>query len=306
MKVFVLAPSENWICDRIAAEWHLYNSELTTYNIAEADVLWLLAGWCWNHVPFNILSQKKVIVTVHHIVPEKFTLQKVADFHQRDQFVDAYHVPNDKTRIVVEQLTTKPIHVIPYWYDGSLWTQIDKLAARWSLNLPQDKFIIGSFQRDSEGATGLPKLEKGPDLFCDAVEKLNTGGDVHVLLGGWRREYVKKRLDDAKIEYTFCEKVNLETLMVMYAALDLYIIASRHEGGPQAVLEAAAMKTPVISRDVGIASLVLPPECIMDIPDEISIPSEASIEKSFQRVLKFEINSHKKCYNDMFKEVSCV
>ena len=46
MKVFVLAPHENWICDRIAAEWKKYCPDVTTENIQEADVVWLLAGWC--------------------------------------------------------------------------------------------------------------------------------------------------------------------------------------------------------------------------------------------------------------------
>ena len=43
----------------------------------------------------------------------------------------------------------------------------------------------------------------------------------------------------------------------LYAAADFYLIPSRDEGGPKAVLEAVACGTPVISTDVGIAKEVL-------------------------------------------------
>ena len=108
--------------------------------------------------------------------------------------------------------------------------------------------------------------------------------DVHVLLGGWRREYVIDRLQSANVSYTFFEKVPLEKLRVMYGACDLYVVASRFEGGPQAVLEASAMQIPIISRDVGIANAVLEPRCVVDIPNEIFMPSEDSVEKNYQNV----------------------
>ena len=63
MKVFLLAPNENWICDRITKEWQNYMPQTVTANIHEADVIWLLAGWCWNQIPTSILQKKKVLVT---------------------------------------------------------------------------------------------------------------------------------------------------------------------------------------------------------------------------------------------------
>ena len=65
MKVFVLAPHENWICDRIAAEWKKYCSDITTDNIHESNVIWLLAGWCWNHVPMHILKESRFDCSSH-------------------------------------------------------------------------------------------------------------------------------------------------------------------------------------------------------------------------------------------------
>ena len=303
MKVFVLAPQENWICDRIAAEWKKHCPEVTTNNIQDADVIWLLAGWCWNHVPQEMLRNKKVVITVHHIVPEKFDQDKYQEFLYRDQFIDAYHVPNRKTANLVTQLTKKPVYVSTYWYDPDSWAQSPKKECKESLKIPKDKFVVGSFQRDTEGGTRNPKLEKGPDLFCDYMEKIKVEKDVHVLLGGWRREYVIDRLKDAEISYTFIEKATLEQLRIMYGACDLYVVASRHEGGPQAILEASVMRVPIISRDVGIAQDVLHPYCIVDIPTQVYIPSDEIVEKNYQNVRQYSIVSHKNNYLQIFESV---
>jgi len=304
VKIFVLAPKENWICDRIAEEWISNNEDLNTPNPDEADILWLLAGWCWNHIPIELLSSKKVVVTVHHIVPEKFNEQKLREFKIRDQFVDAYHVPNKKTSSLIKQITDRPIYVTSYWYDKEVWFREDKDAARKELGIPPDKFVIGSFQRDTEGNSGLPKLEKGPDLFCDFLE-IMTGHvkNLHVLLGGWRRGYVIDRLKKVKISYTFHEKAPIDKLRKMYSACDLYIVSSRHEGGPQAILEAAAMKVPILSRDVGIASSVLTPYCIVDLPEQIHIPKIDWTEDNFKNVQTYEIKTHKENYIEMFRRV---
>jgi len=305
MKLFVLAPQENWICDRIAEEWQENNTEISCNSPEESDILWLLAGWCWNHIHPNILEAKKVVVTVHHIVPDKFTDQKHEEFVIRDRYVDAYHVPNNKTAMLVRQLTQKPIFIVAYWYDETKWKEFDLKTARKDLNLPEDKFIIGSFQRDTEGNTGLPKLEKGPDIFCETVDILNQeiDEDVHVLLGGWRRAYVISELDKRGISYTLNELADLSTLRKMYAACDLYIVSSRHEGGPQALMEAASMKVPIISRDVGIATEVLSPYSIVDLPDQICLPTKESIDTNYNRTQRFEIKHHKKNYLNMFERV---
>ena len=305
MKVFVLAPQENWICDRIAEEWNKNNPEIKCDNPQEADVLWLLAGWCWNHIHPDILSAKKTIITVHHIVPDKFTDQKHEEFVIRDRFIDAYHVPNKKTALLVRQLTQKPIFIIPYWYDKSKWEEYNLIESRKNLDLPTDKFIIGSFQRDTEGDSGLPKLEKGPDIFCETVSilKEEMDEDIHVLLGGWRRSYVMSELDKLGIDYTLNELADLQTLRQMYAACDLYIVSSRHEGGPQALFEASSMKVPIISRDVGIATEVLSPYSIVDLPKQICLPTKESIETNYKNVQRFEINHHKKNYLNMFERI---
>lgn len=308
MKVFVLAPQEDWICDRLAKEWYESFPEISTQNPYEADVIWILAGWCWNHLPQDLLRSKKVIVTEHHIVPEKFNVLKHQDFVNRDQFVDAYHVFNEKTKILLTQITKKDIKVIPYWCNDNLWIPSDKIESRKKLSLDLNKFYIGSFQRDTEGFDlKTPKLEKGPDLFCDYLirnrSKFEENKKMHVILGGFRRQYVKKRLEEENIEYTLYEKVDLETVRMLYTSCDLYIVSSRIEGGPQAIIEASSMKVPLISTDVGIAKSILSENCIIDINKDFYLPNEKDINYAFQKIRQFCIKDHG---NQFIKFFNCL
>jgi len=303
MKVFALAPKENWICDRIVSEWYEYFGEHSTKNSLEADLIWLNAGWCWNHVPKNELLSKKVVCTEHHIVPEKFGQNSFNEFMYRDQFIDLYHVPNPHTREIVAQLTKKPIEILNYWYDSKKWFPEDRREAKASLDLPGESFIIGSFQRDSEGDTDKPKLEKGPDVFCDYVERLSKQKNVHVLLGGWRRKYVTKRLDSSNIKYTLKELASEETLRKMYCACDLYVVGSRHEGGPQALLEAPATMTPIVTTDMGIARQVITDNCIINPSQNLYIPTETDVEHNYRNVLKYNIEEQGEKYMKLFKKV---
>lgn len=303
MKVFCHAPKENWICDRIAEEWYEICSDMSTYDILKADVIWLLAGWCWRQIHPAVLRSKKLVVTVHHIVPKKFNREKLNDFLERDQFVDLYHVPNRRTQDFVSKITKKPISVVGYWFDKKKWFSEDRNICRDKLGLSRDSFIVGSFQRDTEGSDlKTPKLEKGPDLFCDYVENINRE-NLHVLLGGWRRQYVISRLKKSGIPYTYFELANLETLRMMYCSLDIYAISSRQEGGPQSALEAAGMSIPLISTDVGMVTEILHPDCIFRNLETSFYPSEDVIRSNYEQVLKFEIESHKENFINMFKSV---
>ena len=302
-KVFVLAPRENWICDRIVSEWYQYFPKVSTKNPIEADVIWMLAGWCWNHLNLDLLRSKKVICTEHHIVPSKFDQQSFNRFKFRDQFVDHYHVPNNHTAEIVRQLTEKPVTVIGYWYDPQKWFPGDRKKARSDLGLDRDKFIIGSFQRDSEGETSNPKLEKGPDLFCNYVEKISKERDVHVLLGGWRRKYVVNRLSDSNIEFTLRELETDDNLRLMYLSCDLYVVSSRQEGGPQALLESPATLTPIVTTNVGISRDTVNNNCIIDIEKDIYYPDDKDVKENSKKIEKFKIQDHGLNYVDFINRI---
>lgn len=289
MKVFVLAPSEDWICDRLVKEWYSNFGEFSTSNPAQADVIWLMAGWCWNHLHIDLLKSKRVIVTEHHIVPDKFTQEKYINFMLRDQFVDLYHVPNSKTAEFVRKITKKPVTEICYWLNDSFWKPLDKNHERERLGISANDFCIGSFQRDTEGFDlTTPKLEKGPDIFCDFIENnYKDINNIHIILGGWRRQYVQNRLKEKSIKYSLFEKADLEKIRSLYAICDLYVVSSRHEGGPQSIIEAAAMKVPILSSHVGIASQVLAKSCITDFKS-FKIPKQ-EVNYNYDNVQKLAI-----------------
>ena len=146
-----------------------------------------------------------------------------------------------------------------------------------------------------------PKLEKGPDLFIETLKKIEKD-NLFVLLGGWRRQYVINRLEEEGIGYKFIEMAPLELLREMYAACDLYVVASRVEGGPQAILESAAMKIPIISRDVGMASAVLNENCIVDVPEDMYYPVNEDLEICYNNVKAYEMHNLVEDYVELFKK----
>lgn len=266
MKVYVLPANEEWICDQLAEDWNNYQPDLTTKSPKEADIIWLLSDWRWKSVDRNLLAEKKVVTTVHHIVPSKFDKAARMDFAVRDQYTDLYHVYNERTLAFVQGITKKRVQLVPYWANQHLWHTTDsKSNLRRKYNLRQDAYIVGSFQRDTEGSDlKSPKLEKGPDLLADfLIERGKEVGDAfHVLLAGWRRQYIVGRLKAANVPFTYAERPSQSVVNDLYQTLDLYAVTSREEGGPQALIECGLLDVPVISRPVGIAEQVLPKDAI--------------------------------------------
>jgi glycosyltransferase involved in cell wall biosynthesis len=138
-------------------------------------------------------------------------------------------------------------------------TPAEKRRIREQLKIPLDKFVIGSFQKDGNGwGEGLePKLIKGPDIFCDVVEKLARKYDIFVLLTGPARGYVKKRLEKANIPYLHHYLDDPNKVARYFKVVDLYMVTSREEGGPKAILESMASGVPLVSTKVGMAPDVI-------------------------------------------------
>jgi glycosyltransferase involved in cell wall biosynthesis len=132
-----------------------------------------------------------------------------------------------------------------------------RAQARRALSLPAEAFVVGSFQKDGVGwgAGYEPKLVKGPDVLLKALQTLRQSQpDLHVLLSGPARGYVRSCLDRLGIPYVHRQLRRYEEIAQLYLALDAYAVPSRQEGGPKGVLESMASGIPVVSTRVGQAA----------------------------------------------------
>jgi len=268
--IYLNKANESWVVDRFRDEWYEYNSNISTKNIRKANIIWLIAPWTWKKINKKHLKNKKVICTIHHIDTDKFDEKQKLEFQERDEFVNVYHAISDKTAKQVNELTKKPIETIPFWVNQNIWFDIpDKESLRNKYNLNKQDYIVGSFQRDTEGFDLLsPKLSKGPDQLIQILNEINTKDknlNLHVLLAGKRRQYIIDKLKINKIKFTYFEMINFKLLNELYNCLDLYIVSSRIEGGPQSIVECAQAKVPIVSTDVGNASNILHKKSIYNI-----------------------------------------
>ena len=304
MKVYLTNLNESWIVDRLRDEWYRHNSSISTESIKEADIVWIIAPWLWKNIKKKHLRDKKVVCSIYHIEEKDFEHKQIKEFNKRDSFIDIYHVISLKTKKELEQLTDKEIIYIPFWSDQNTWFKIDnKNELREKYGLPLDAYIIGSFQRDTEGSDlKSPKLIKGPDRLLKIMKSKNKEfNKVIILLSGKRRQYIINELDNLNIEYKYFEMVNMEELNELYNCLDLYVVASRIEGGPQAIIECALSKTPIISTDVGVASEFLHSSSIFNMENfKKAIPNT---EYAFLKSQSYTIPNGFKDYQVMFSSI---
>lgn len=131
-----------------------------------------------------------------------------------------------------------------------------KKMNREKLGIPQSAYVVGSFQKDGVGwGDGMePKLIKGPDVFLDTIRRLKYDiPELFILLTGPARGYVKSGLEEMGVPYKHTYYKHYPEVAEMFAALDLYIVASRQEGGPKAILESMASGVPLVTTRVGQA-----------------------------------------------------
>jgi glycosyltransferase involved in cell wall biosynthesis len=303
MNIYINRAKENWVVDRFRREFNEYNYKTSNNYFFGNKLIWLIAPWTWRKINPKYLNSNKVICTIHHIDEDKFTGNEVVEFKERDKLVDIYHSISLKTTNQLSRYTNKEIKTIPFWANQNLWYEIqNKEKLRNKYNISNNDFLVGSFQRDTEGHDLMtPKLSKGPDRFIEIVGELNNEKEnLRVILAGKRRNYVIHRLDDMKIPYRYFEMTTFMQLNELYNLLNLYIVASRYEGGPQAIPECALTKTPIISTDVGIASSVLRRESIFTMSNyKDAIPD---INYASKKIQEFTIPNGFSKFNEMLLE----
>ncbi len=300
-KIYLNKSNENWIVDRFIEEWYSYNKDYSTDEISVSDIIWLISPWTWKKVKKRHMKNKLVFCTIHHIDLDKFDNKALNEFKKMESFVDKFHTISKSNHKILSSITDKPITMIPFWANQKIWYPLEgKLNLRSKLNIKQESFLVGTFQRDTEGSDLMsPKLSKGPDQFLEIVKKMyEEKPNLEVVLAGHRRQYIIQELKKNGIPFHYYEMTDIEKLNELYNVLDLYIVASRVEGGPAAIFECALTKTPIISTDVGIASEILNPVSIFDM--ENFMKAKPDIKYANNNVSKFQIPEGFKAFKEEF------
>jgi glycosyltransferase involved in cell wall biosynthesis len=300
MKIYLNSPKENWIVDRFVHEWTINNSFITCKNIKKSDIVWIISPWTWKKLSKSQIKKKKVLVTIHHIDENKFNME---DFESLDQYVNFYHVISKITQAKLQKITNKKIFYSPFWINENNWFEIkNKTKLKEKFDINNEEFLIGSFQRDTEIDGKSPKLEKGPDnLLKIILDYKLIGKDIKVILCGTRRDYIINELNQNNIKFSYFEMISTKELNELYNILDLYVVSSRVEGGPAAIMEAALAKTPLISTDVGLASEILHSKSIFNMENHIS--AVPNVDYAYQKAIQYNIPKGFEFYLEMFGEI---
>jgi len=226
------------------------------------------------HHPADLLRERFIIANADN--PPYFYL-KESEFAVGQQHVDLWIARSHEAYRQFESLGLA-VEYVPYAVDTKIFypfTSSEKLAMREKYGIPENAYVIANFHRDTEGGDlRSPKAQKAPELMLQTLLDLRAAGhSFHVLLAGPRRHWLRRRLREEGLPFTYVGQemaaddfgVNIlsrPVLNELYAASDLYLIPSRWEGGPQSVMEAAACRCKTLSTPVGLAWDILEPRCL--------------------------------------------
>lgn len=227
-------------------------------------------------------KSNKVVVTWYHVVKGDIRVKLVSE---ADKFVERWHTSctNSKKNMIDLGIEESKIEIIPIGINLNVFKKNkSSLQCKYKDIDGEKLIIIGSFQKDGAGwGSGMvPKMIKGPDIFCDCIEELSKHFNILVLLTGPARGYVISRLKKSGIRFKHQYLKHPNQIVDFYNACDLYLITSREEGGPKSLLESMACQVPVISTKVGMSIDVLNNNIngvIVDIEDTRGIVNAAKI-----------------------------
>lgn len=245
-------------------------------GLEDADVIHTVWDQALDRIDSRQVEGKTVVC---HICTNVFKMLESASYISRSQKVSFWVTQTGEANKAAQNLKW-PSFFVPYAFNTEIFKAQDsngesRNVERMHLGIMPHEFVIGNFMRDSLGADlNQPKPEKGADVFLEVVSQLKLKGfPVHILLAGPRRHWLRGQLVDRKIPFTFIGRVTaeddikvnilpLDKIASLYQIIDLCLITSRYEGGPRAVLEAAALRIPVLSTQVGLAIDVLHPSSL--------------------------------------------
>jgi len=147
------------------------------------------------------------------------------------------------------------LELLPNAIDTSLFTRSTEprhASLRKEWRVPSGRFIIG--------AMGRLMPEKSFDQLIEATATLvDRGLEIELWIAGDGpcHEDLKKMVDDKKLSNRVRLLGFVEDTHAFYESLDMFALSSQREGLPNVILEAAAMRLPILStRVAGIPKML--------------------------------------------------
>lgn len=267
-RVVFISERADWVIKDVAVnltrQLNLVTSDFADYSLSHLFLKNKILHWSSINTVLshgrlkNWSTDNQAVLSWFHILNDDPRLKYLPELDRRCRF---FHTTCSITKnlLIKSGIAEEKIIIIPLGVDLDIFKPVSadvKSAGRARLGIPSGKIVVGSFQKDGcgWGEGEEPKYEKGPDIFCDTVERLARNFDIHVLLTGPARGFVKKRLIQASIGFTHQYLKNYSDIPQFYNLLDLYLVTSRIEGGPKAILESWATGIPLVSTRMGMAA----------------------------------------------------
>jgi len=135
-------------------------------------------------------------------------------------------------------------------------------------------------------AVGSLKPEKNYQFLIKAFKNLPVSVKLDIYGAGPLREELEKQIEESKVAITLCGNVSdIENVLIKY---DLYVMASRYEGHPIALLEAMAAGMPTLVADIPVLKEATGGENFFFCAED-----ESDFLRKIHQVLNEEINLDK-------------
>jgi len=300
-------------------------SYIESLNYTSTDKWWnskIVHNTWWDNIlikqnKYMNIFHKKIIVTCSNFIdPSSEHFDRNDKFIKVKKIANAWIAPSSKQYNILYNLGLN-VFYLPFSIDLSLFNykQASKQSICKKYNLDykmiENRIVIGSFQRDSIGNDlNKPKWQKNPELLIELLKGLDPKRYI-LLLVGPRRHYVLNQCKKHNISYLYVGKemgeddlsINSQDITSMpdfYRLTDLYLITSLSEGGPKAAIEATAMKTFVMSTDVGLSMDFIDNNFIFNndekyslavskfVNDDLLVEKDKVIESNFVKCMKLQ------------------
>lgn len=137
-------------------------------------------------------------------------------------------------------------------FDAFFAQRNNKISARKRLGIPPDYPVVGTVIRLAS--------QKHPEAIVDVAErvKVSIPNVQFVIVGdGPMDNYIRHYIAERNLSDNFLMLGSRKDVAEILPAFDVFLLTSRSEGLPRAMLEALAVKIPVVATDVGgIAELI--------------------------------------------------